>query len=138
MSGYVYVLSHSRMPDLVKIGFTTASAQIRARELATPTGVPGPFTLEAFFPTGSPRTDEQVIHATLAECRISGTEFFEVGPQAAIKVCIKACSYESGYLGQWSKPEPKPRAMRHLPEMALRGVVKGPMTRSSTRGFRHG
>jgi hypothetical protein len=99
MSGYVYVLSNPAMPGLVKIGFTEGQPSERAMELSRPTGVPAPFEVEAFFPTDTPLNDEYRIHSELAECRSGRKEFFRVGVQAAITVCIGACSYESGYLG---------------------------------------
>lgn len=107
MSGYVYVLSNPRMPGLVKIGFTEGQPSERAIELSRPTGVPAPFDVEAFFPTDTPHADEQQIHALLAKCRDGRKEFFLIGVQAAITTCIDACSYESGYLGHWSRPGPK-------------------------------
>lgn len=49
MEGWVYVLSNPCMPGIYKIGMTTTSPEVRARELSSATGVPAPFKVEAAF-----------------------------------------------------------------------------------------
>ena len=46
LGGFVYVLSHPLMPNLLKIGFTTRQVEERVAELSAATAVPGPFIIE--------------------------------------------------------------------------------------------
>jgi hypothetical protein len=83
--GTVYVLTNASLKGMVKIGFTTRSAAIRAKELST-TSLPTPF--EVAFETdtiASPRILERAVHNNLIASRIqNGREFFKVTPQEAI------------------------------------------------------
>ncbi|WP_220385717.1 GIY-YIG nuclease family protein, partial [Klebsiella pneumoniae] len=45
MEGWVYVLSNPCMPGIYKVGMTTTSPEVRARELSSATGVPAPFKI---------------------------------------------------------------------------------------------
>jgi hypothetical protein len=77
MTGYVYILSNPRMPGLLKVGSTTRHVQERVEELNSATGVPAPFTVEAYFPAWDPKKAESEIHAQFEAKRIKGREFFE-------------------------------------------------------------
>jgi DNA-directed RNA polymerase subunit RPC12/RpoP len=82
--GFVYILSNSSMPDLIKIGITERDPYQRAFELNA-TGVPEPFHVEAFFVSDDPLRDEEVIHALLDEFRVrNNREFFRLDAQGAI------------------------------------------------------
>ena len=85
--GCVYVLTNDGMEGMVKIGFTTRSAEVRARELST-TGVPMPFAVAfesertRFF-----REIERAVHARLKDKRVrQGREFFRCTADEAIRV----------------------------------------------------
>jgi hypothetical protein len=43
--GYIYIMINPSMPDIVKIGKTTRTAESRLKELGAATGVPTPFVL---------------------------------------------------------------------------------------------
>ena len=67
--GYVYILSNSSMPGLVKIGKTTRTAQSRADELFQ-TGVPTEFKVEAEILCPDCDEVERHVHSALAENRV--------------------------------------------------------------------
>ena len=82
--GYVYALSNSAMPHLVKIGYTGRNPETRAEELyngygsATPqTGVPGKFTVIRKWYIDNPAEKEIGIHERLNRYRYNKyREFF--------------------------------------------------------------
>lgn len=84
-NGTVYVLTNASLKGMVKIGFTTRSAAVRAKELST-TSLPTPF--EVAFETDripDPRILERAVHNDLIASRIqNGREFFKVTPEEAI------------------------------------------------------
>jgi hypothetical protein len=84
-NGYVYVLSNSKMPGLVKIGRTNQVDQ-RARELSRQTGVPTDFAVEAKFASHAPEEHESEIKRRLHSKRIVGKEFFEMDLGEAIRI----------------------------------------------------
>ena len=43
--GYVYIAVNDAIPGKVKIGYTTKEPTERLKELSSPTGVPGKYTL---------------------------------------------------------------------------------------------
>jgi len=90
ISGYLYILTNPSMPGLVKIGITTRSISDRVSELDSATGVPGKFTVEAYFESSDPAMHERSVHSSLAAVRIKGKEFFRVRLDDAINVVRKA------------------------------------------------
>ena len=82
--GTVYVLTNASLVGMVKIGYTTRSAAIRARELST-TALPTKF--EVFYETPrilAPRNLERQVHNNLVGSRIQdGREFFKCTPEEA-------------------------------------------------------
>ena len=85
MSGTVYVLTNDSLKGMVKIGFTTRTADIRAKELSN-TSLPTPFIV-AFesAKVANPRVVERTVHNQLIGSRIqNGREFFKVTIQEAI------------------------------------------------------
>lgn len=83
--GFTYVLSNLAMPGMVKVGWTDALAEDRAKKLRT-TGVPLPFTVEFGAETSFPKQAETAAHAMLAEHQVSvDREFFRVPPHSAIE-----------------------------------------------------
>jgi hypothetical protein len=84
MKGYIYVLTNSAHPDLVKIGRTRNSPSVRASELST-TGVPTPYVVayhQAFFDC---IWAESACHAHFSRFRVnSKREFFRISSRDAI------------------------------------------------------
>lgn len=85
-AGYVYVLKHPYMSDVVKIGKTATTPAQRAAELARPTGVPGPFEIHHSVFVADRNAVESAVHARLVDQRVDGTEFFRVTPDEAVRV----------------------------------------------------
>jgi hypothetical protein len=88
--GYVYILSNSSMPGLLKIGYTGGVVADRAAALSATTGVPVPFKVEWILPVrGDAALVEGAAHARLAASR-KGKEFFRVALEAAKQVVTQA------------------------------------------------
>jgi len=120
LRGFIYVLSHPRMPNLLKIGFTTRQVEERVAELNTTTAVPGPFVIEAVFPSSKPEQHESAVHETLAEARVESKEFFKADLAGAVRKVIAICSAPSylrtqGLLNQIHPPKPAPPSTPLLP-----------------------
>ena len=47
--GCVYILKNEAMPDLIKIGYTSGTAEDRAQQLSQATGIPMPFEVAVDF-----------------------------------------------------------------------------------------
>jgi T5orf172 domain len=90
--GFVYILSNTSMPNIVKIGYSTKKPHDRAKELYT-TGVPTPFNvLHAWgTPTESrARRLEGSIHQKFANLRIHGNrEFFQIECLPKVKIYLE-------------------------------------------------
>ena len=84
MSGFIYLLSHEVMPNLLKIGFTTRTVKERVQELSS-TGVPGKFTIELYFEVDNAPLFENLLHKSLNEYRFE-KEFFKIDLKTAIEV----------------------------------------------------
>ncbi|WP_331283428.1 GIY-YIG nuclease family protein [Pantoea sp. LMR881] len=94
--GWVYILSNPYMPGLLKVGMTTISPEVRAKELSSGTGVPAKFNVEASYFSDDPRGDEARIHTDLAKYRVNnGREFFQCSVATANEVCRAYCLCES-------------------------------------------
>lgn len=111
LRGYIYVLSHPRMPDLLKIGFTTRQVEERVAELNAATAVPGPFMIEGVFPSNDPEQHESVVHGIFAESRVESKEFFRVELAEALRAVSAICGPASylrmqGILNPLEPPEP--------------------------------
>jgi hypothetical protein len=90
LRGFVYILKHPRMPDVLKIGSTERTPEERARELSSPTGVPGPFQVLFKKAVQNPRKREMQVHELLSEYRVSSRrEFFEVSGEMAVSAIEK-------------------------------------------------
>ena len=108
--GWLYLLTNSAMPGLVKIGMTTRSPEERAQELAS-TGVPMPFHVAAAWAVDDVRAAERDAHAVLARYRVNDQrEWFRLSVPAAIKA-----------LGRSTQSRPSfPRRLWRI----LRGIVE--------------
>ncbi|MEM8184028.1 GIY-YIG nuclease family protein [Morganella morganii subsp. sibonii] len=88
LSGWVYVLSNEFMPGIYKVGMTTTSPEIRAKELSSATGVPAKFKIEESYYSNDPLGDERLIHQYLADCRVNESrEFFKGDLERILSVC---------------------------------------------------
>ena len=88
LSGWVYVLSNEFMPGIYKVGMTTISPEIRAKELSSATGVPAKFKIEESYYSTDPLGDEKLIHQHLADCRVNESrEFFSGDLERILSVC---------------------------------------------------
>ena len=95
-AGTVYVLTNDSLKSMVKIGYTTRSAAIRAKELSG-TSLPTPFVVAyESEKVEDVRKVERAVHADLLGSRIqNGREFFKVTPAEAIGA-IKAAIVAHG------------------------------------------
>lgn len=92
LGGWVYILSNEHMPGIYKVGMTTTSPAVRAKELSSSTGVPSPFKVEASFHCDNPSFSEREIHETLSDCRVnSSREFFSIELKELKEVCGQSC-----------------------------------------------
>lgn len=88
INGFIYLLSNEIMPDLLKIGYCTRKVEERVKELNSQTGVPYPFTIEAYFGSDKPEEDERIIHEKLINYRIEKKEFFKISTFEAIEKIV--------------------------------------------------
>jgi len=88
MEGHVYILVNSSFPELVKIGRTTKSPELRASELSS-TGTPGRFVVAYSVLVSNCVEIESEMHTFFAEKRhTNDREFFEVCSADAINALI--------------------------------------------------
>ena len=106
--GFVYVLTNTGMPSLIKVGFSTRAPEERASELST-TGVPFPFKVAFSAEVDDPSQVEAEVHAQLSEHRASeNREFFRLSVEQAIAVIENICGtggnpiLSDGDLSPWS------------------------------------
>lgn len=92
-AGYLYLLTNSAMPGLVKIGRTSRRPEQRMLELASATGVPAPFQLVYEVMVADCHAAEALVHALLEERGVrvsSNREFFAINPSEAVELMIQA------------------------------------------------
>ena len=113
--GWVYVLTNTAMPGLVKIGMTGRNPQVRAAELTAATGVPAPFVIAWSRAVSDCVAVEASVHRLLADRRVSGNrEFFRCDVGTARQVIEAAAGallrpwWVSAWRGLWT-PSPPPR-----------------------------
>lgn len=88
--GWVYVLTNDSMPDIVKIGYTTQSPYLRAKQLSKATGVPQPFEVSYALTTMMFSELEARAHFLLSDYRVNDNrEFFYQTPKDAYDLLIK-------------------------------------------------
>lgn len=89
--GFVYILSNTAFPGLLKIGFTRKVPSERAAELDT-TGVPSPFVVEYYCLVEGDSQLESAVHRVMAGARHRGDrEFFRIDVREAIRHIQQAC-----------------------------------------------
>jgi len=97
LAGWVYMLSNEYMPGIYKIGMTTTSPEVRAKELSSATGVPYPFKVEAAFHCDDPANSERLIHEDLQDFRINDSrEFFKDDVKDLASLCEQHCEARVG------------------------------------------
>jgi hypothetical protein len=97
LAGWVYMLSNEYMPGIYKIGMTTTSPEVRAKELSSATGVPFPFKIEAAFHCDNPANSERLIHEDLQDVRINDSrEFFQDNADDLASLCEQHCEAKVG------------------------------------------
>ena len=86
--GCVYILRNPAMPNLIKIGYTNRTAEVRARELYEGAfGVPKPFVVAHINDCEEPHRLEAIVHKRLAEYRVNkNREFFRYSADDAYKL----------------------------------------------------
>lgn len=91
--GYVYILSNTTMPGIVKIGKTTRDPIVRLKEINSATGVAMPFKIEAVVETKNPSLTESMIHKRLSRNRVNQRrEFFRISVSEATDVARSAAN----------------------------------------------
>ena len=81
--GYVYVLTNSYVPNVVKIGHTTRSPQVRAMEISQGTGVVGTWQVEYYWTVDDSYASEQMVFRELSEHRLPRSEMFQISAERA-------------------------------------------------------
>lgn len=90
MRGFVYVLTNSSYPRLVKIGKTSRSPEQRATELSG-TGVPTPFVVSYSIEVDDMDSFEQHLHDHFSEFRYNkDREFFEIQSKTVVDKIIES------------------------------------------------
>ena len=88
MEGHVYILVNSSFPELVKIGRTTKTPELRASELSS-TGTPGRFVVTYSVLVSNCIEVESEMHIFFSDKRhTNDREFFEVSSAEAINILI--------------------------------------------------
>jgi len=82
LDGWVYVIDNVSMPELVKVGYTTRTPQLRARELGG-TASPTPYEVVFAVHVEDPSRLESLVHIALSDYR-AGLEWFKCSHAVAI------------------------------------------------------
>lgn len=81
---WIYVFSNKAMPNIVKIGYTDRTPDVRAIEVSRSTGVPIPFIVEYGFWCFNAKSLEFELHKYLDQYRVSNErEFFQITVEEA-------------------------------------------------------
>ena len=96
MAGYVYCLTNSTIPGLVKIGKTARDPKERVAEISASTGVPTPFDIAWSRKVPDMHTAESDLHAALADFRLTKRrEFFRCSPEVSLARAKKLTSFRA-------------------------------------------
>lgn len=86
-AGFVYILTNDSYNGLIKIGNTILSAQERAKQLSSATGVPTPFRVAYEVYVNDCESIEKMIHSELDDFRVNpNREFFKYPLNKAIMI----------------------------------------------------
>ena len=87
---WIYVLSNTSMPGLLKIGYTKNTPEERASQISNATGVATPFKVEYGFKCHEGQFLEEEIHTYLDSYRVANNrEFFKIELYEAIEAITK-------------------------------------------------
>lgn len=94
LEGYIYVLSNPSMPEIYKVGMTSAHPTDRAKALSGSTGIPTPFVVESYYHVSDMAKTEANIHSELERYRVNGRrEFFKCSLDTIFKALQDVASY---------------------------------------------
>ena len=92
--GVCYILGHSYMPSVIKIGFTSNLAD-RMRSLDQSSSIPVPFECIFAAKVPNPRLWERTLHTVFDESRVNQKrEFFDIGVMAKAIAILQAAKVE--------------------------------------------
>jgi hypothetical protein len=78
-AGWVYILSTRELSDLLKVGMTTRTVEMRTQEINGATGVAIPFGVRRCWRVVEPKRAEKIVHEALAAYRLrNDREFFRM------------------------------------------------------------
>lgn len=84
---WVYILSNSTMPDILKIGYTKLDPSIRSKQISNSTGVPLEFQVEWAYKCFNGEEIEKETHIYLQKHRLNKSrEFFKITLEEAIEI----------------------------------------------------
>jgi hypothetical protein len=90
-AGWIYILSTRELNDLLKIGMTTRTVEMRAQEINSATGVAIPFGVRRCWRVSDPDRAERIVHAALSDYRIrDDREFFRLDFIVAARIAQEA------------------------------------------------
>ena len=107
LDGYVYILIHAAMPDLVKVGMTIRTSEVRAQEVSRETGVPGPYRVAYDEHFHDVIRAERAVHRKLGQHNEAGVpEHFRVSVKRTIRALreVKEEFAQQGELFSTSDP----------------------------------
>ena len=93
MSDYIYILENERMPNLLKIGWTSRTPEERCSEISGSTGVPTSFIVVHKVEVSDGKSAEKEIHSLLSTERYANNrEFFSISKKRAISAVDFVCT----------------------------------------------
>lgn len=99
MAGYLYVMSNSTMPGLLRIGATTGLPDHHAEELLN-RSVPAPFVIEFAIWHENVHEITEDVHLYLGHCRVVTSRcFFQVSLREAIHAIV--CCHQVFFHCNW-------------------------------------
>ncbi len=120
-AGWLYALTTSSLPGVIKIGRTTRDPVTRARELGGYAGATADYVVVAHAAVSDAVACETQAHRMLRHCRRKGTELFDITPARARAVIFAVA--RSGARPARHSPRPRSfgrRLTRRKPRIAYR------------------
>jgi len=126
MSGFIYCLTNTTIPGLVKIGKTTRDPETRAAEISGSTGVATPFKIEWSRKVRDMDKAESDIHAALAKNRLNKRrEFFRCTPAQAFSAAKSLKSFSEIKTSRAKPTKTSARKQRRLDQMLGLALTAG-------------
>ena len=85
-------MTNPTMPNVLKIGMTTLSPELRAKQLSAPTGVPTPFEVAYQRKVSNCRLVERLVHGELSKYRLEKNKEFFIVPLKEAKLTVDKIS----------------------------------------------